>query len=103
MQYLDKKEVGIRIKELRRRNQMTQHQLAEKLCYANERQLQRIENGEVVCSVDRLMEIAQILQTSTDYILFGEKKVNDGGFSYKSLLVEKEGICLSVKLVVDCI
>lgn len=65
------KEVGLRIKALRQKNKMTQLQLAEKLCYTSERQLQRIENGEAVCPTDRLVELADILNTSTDYLLFG--------------------------------
>ena len=48
MQYYSK-EVGLRIKNLRRQRNMTQAQLAEKLCYATERQLQRIESGESSC------------------------------------------------------
>lgn len=57
---------------------MTQSMLAEYLYYTNERQLQRIENGETGCSIDKLMEIAQILETSTDYLLFGmEMKDNN--------------------------
>ncbi len=68
------KEVGLRIKELRRQQNMTQLQLAEKLCYASERQVQRIENGEVICPTDRLVEIADILNVSTDYILLGKEK-----------------------------
>lgn len=67
------KEVGLRIKKLRRQMNMTQTQFAEKLCYASERQVQRIENGEVVCPTDRLIEIAFILGVSTDYILFGNE------------------------------
>ena len=50
---------------------MTQSRLAEELDYTNERQLQRIENGETGCTVDKLMEIAQILNISTHYLLFG--------------------------------
>lgn len=68
------KEVGFRIKQLRRQMNMTQFQMAEKLCYASERQVQRIENGEVTCPTDRLIEIADILNVSTDYILFGREK-----------------------------
>lgn len=68
------KAVGFRIKQLRRQMNMTQFQLAEKLCYANERQVQRIENGEVTCPTDRLIEIADILNVLTDYILFGKEK-----------------------------
>lgn len=57
---------------------MTQTVLAEILDYSSERQLQRIECGETACSVDKLMEIAQILDTSTDYLLFGTYKSEDG-------------------------
>ena len=53
---------------------MTQCVLAEKLDYTKERQLQRIESGETACSVDKLMEIAQILEVSTDYLLFGVER-----------------------------
>lgn len=67
MQYYDKKAVGERIKAIRLRNGMTQSRLAEKLDYTSERQLQRIESGETSCSVDKLMELAQILEVSTDY------------------------------------
>ena len=44
MQYYDKKAVGDRIQQMRKRSNLTQFQLAECLDYANERQLQRIEN-----------------------------------------------------------
>lgn len=64
-------DVGLRIKALRRQKKMTQIQLTEKMCYASERQVQRIENGESLCPTDRLAELAIILDTSTDYLLFG--------------------------------
>lgn len=72
MQYCGK-EVGLRIKKLRKRRNMTQTQLAERLCYATERQLQRIENGEAACPVDRMVELAEILDTTTDYLLRGKE------------------------------
>lgn len=77
MQYYDKTIVGNRIKQIRKQKNMTQSKLAEFLDYTNERQLQRIENGETGCTVDKLMEIAQILDTSTDYLLFGIEIKND--------------------------
>lgn len=73
MQYYDKKAVGERIKRARMNVHMTQCSMAEKLDYVSERQLQRIESGTTACSVDKLMEIAQILDISTDYLLFGEQ------------------------------
>ena len=45
MQYYDKMVVGNRIKKIRKQRNMTQSKLAECLDYANERQIQRIENG----------------------------------------------------------
>lgn len=47
MQYYDKKAVGERIKAIRLRNGMTQSRLAEELDHTSERQLQRIESGEL--------------------------------------------------------
>lgn len=73
MQYYDKKAVGIRIKQKRKAQNITQSKLSEYLDYTTERQLQRIENGETACSVDKLMEIAQLLNTSTDFLLFGKE------------------------------
>lgn len=71
IQYYDKNVVGNRIKMIRKKRNMTQSKLAEHLDYAIARQIQRIENGETGCSVDKLMEIAQVLEISTDFLLFG--------------------------------
>lgn len=76
MQYYDKKVIGTRIQQLRKSKSMTQCELAELLDYTTERQLQRIEIGETACSVDKLMEIAQVLEVSTDFLLF-EKNIDD--------------------------
>ena len=70
MQYYDKKAVGRRIKQLRKSKGLTQHGLAGLLDYTGSRQLQRIETGETSCTVEKLMEIAQLLETSTDFLLF---------------------------------
>ena len=71
MQYYDKYDVGKRIRMLRKNKHLTQSELSSCLDYTNERQLQRIESGESACSVDKLMEVAQVLETSTDFLLFG--------------------------------
>lgn len=74
MQYYDRKITGTRIKEIRQLRGLTQRQLAEQLGYTSERQLQQIENGETSCSTDKLVEIAQILEITTDYLLLGTEK-----------------------------
>ena len=101
MQYYDKKAVGERIKVIRLRNGMTQSRLAEELDYTSERQLQRIESGE---TVDKLMELAQILGVSTDYLLFGyESACRDDMEKYMSGKSdrEKEYICRVLDAVVS--
>lgn len=109
MQYLDKKEVGQRIRMLRKKRSMTQLQLAEYLNYTTERQLQRIERGETGCSIDKLMEIAQILGTSTDYLLFGRELKDDSQTdSFERLFkgktkAEREFAYRLVKAALECL
>lgn len=81
MQYYDREAVGKRIKKIRKSRHMTQMELAEFLDYTNDRQLQRIENGETACTIDKLMEIAQILDSSTDFLLFGWEWKDNGNIS----------------------
>lgn len=81
VQYYDKKAVGSRIKQQRKSRNMTQSDLAIRLDYANERQLQRIESGETACSVDKLMEISQILNISADFLLFGVEQSREDDFA----------------------
>ena len=108
MQYLSKKEVGNRIKKLRVDNNLTQAQLAEKLYYVTERQLQRIENGETLCSTDKLVEVAQILGTTTDYLLFGDEllqelkgKLKVNGINGKDIVLPLyDGLLLRINFII---
>lgn len=102
MQYYDKEVVGGRIQKMRKRNHMTQNQLAERLDYVNERQLQRIENGKTACSVDKLMEISQILDVSTDYLLFGDVGAEEGDISeiFNGISEEQKNYLLKVLRVI---
>lgn len=86
---IDKKVVGERIRSCRKNKRLTQCALAEKLDYASERQLHRVESGELSCSVDKLMEIAQVLEVSTDYLLLGEQAGN-GFQKYFEGKIEKQ-------------
>lgn len=69
MQYCIK-EMGIRIKELRKRSGMTQEQFAESLNIAVAT-IGRVERGQQGISVDLLSDLALYLGTSMDYIVFG--------------------------------
>ena len=95
IQYYNREYVGERIKKLRKERDLTQNQLSEMLDYTSERQLQRIENGETGCTIDKLMEIAQILNVSTDYLLFGTE--------YRVVDNKSEGQKRFIKLISDVV
>lgn len=66
-----RKEIGIRLKQCRIENNMTQACLAEKVgletkSYAN------IERGANLFSVEILIKLMSVLGTSADYILIGQ-------------------------------
>ena len=63
-------EFGKRIKEERNRLQMTQEDLAQELNIGYVH-MNGIENGRKGCSIDLLLEIAEVLDVSTDYLLTG--------------------------------
>lgn len=73
MQYFNQAQVGERIKKIRELRGMKQIDLAIQLGYSSERQLQRIEAGDSACNNDKIMELSQILNISTDYLLFGKE------------------------------
>ena len=64
------KEIGTRIRGLRRQHHMTQTQIYE-TCGISSGNLSSIENGKILPSAAALMALAKCLNCSTDYILFG--------------------------------
>lgn len=70
--FLDKPEIGQRIRQLRLLNDYTQAEFAE-LIDISTNFLSEIENGKKGLSQDSLAKICRKLNTSADYILFGTK------------------------------
>ena len=66
--YFKQADLGKRVAELRRTNHMTQEDLAEK-AEVNKLHISRIERGITACSIDLLLEMAEALQVSTDFLL----------------------------------
>lgn len=67
---IDYKRIGERIKESRRRNNMTQANLAE-LADISDTYISRIETGMKKASLGSLAKIAYELNTSLDFLVFG--------------------------------
>lgn len=73
LDYLDKSEIGQRIRQLRTINDFTQAEFAE-LADISVNFLSEIENGKKGLSQDTLAKICRQLNISADYILFGTKQ-----------------------------
>lgn len=63
-------DLGLRIKQCRKAKKMTQEQLAE-MVNVSTHYIYEIERGTKSVSVSILSDIAQTLQTSLDYLIFG--------------------------------
>lgn len=70
--YFDAKEFGMRLKEKRKAAGMTQEELAEKIGLSTKKHISGMECGKEACSIDLLLEIAEVLDVSTDYLLMGK-------------------------------
>ena len=64
-------ETGRRIKELRRKNGITQEDLADRLCITDS-YLRKIESGIRSASIETLVDIAFSFHVSLDYLIVGE-------------------------------
>lgn len=70
----DEKETGARIKELRERKHLTQYNLAAEL-HVSHGQMNKVEKGARMGSVDFYVSVAEFFCVSLDYLLTGKKNV----------------------------
>lgn len=92
------KEVGTRIKNKRLELKLTQEKLAE-MTGLSETYIGAIERSTSKCSIETLVKIAQTLNISMDYLLFGTTTKNiDNHFSkiIKGLPDEKQKLYIEI-------
>ena len=85
-------EFGKRLREVRLQAGYTQGQLAEKIG-VSVNHISAIERGVYETRVDTLAKIVQVLDTSADYLIFGEKRDVEPlakAFSKVNTLAEKD-------------
>lgn len=68
--YFDQIAFGKRLKEQRGKKNMSQEEVAEKL-NVSANHYGHMEQGRKGCSIDMLLELADLFQVSTDYLLRG--------------------------------
>ena len=70
------REIGGLIRNYRKAKNLTQDELAERI-HVSKDHISRIERGIRACSLESLIDLAQELHTSTDYLLTGTGPAND--------------------------
>lgn len=98
--YYDIIESGRRIKELRKKNRLTQEQLAEKVAITREF-LSMIESGKKGCSIDTLGEFSNVFCVSMDYIVYGKKENTEllSTFELRLTKLDEEKRQLAIKMI----
>lgn len=68
--YFNPEECGSRIRELRKKANLTQNQMSEDL-HISVDHLRSIENGRRIASIDLMVELAELFGVSLDYLILG--------------------------------
>lgn len=89
--YYDIVESGKRLKELRKRKGYTQESFANEIGISY-RTYSGIESGAHSTSIDTLVEMSKVLETSLDYIILGKENTE---FSF-NILEEKKELALKI-------
>lgn len=69
--------IGERIRARRKELNMTQDELAQRLGYKSRTSVNKIEKNVLKLQIDKVVKIAQALNTTPDYILGEEEKTKD--------------------------
>ena len=76
MSSVDLNEIGRRIQNRRKQRGYTQEQLAE-MMNVSIQMVSNLERGNKAIRIDNLINLSQILDVSTDYILLGKETTED--------------------------
>ena len=97
----DAKEVGKRIKDLRKQKGLTQNQLSEEL-KTESSTICKIETGNRTISIDFAVDIAAYFNVSIDYLIKGETVVdNEISMAFNQIPFCKKGMVK--RLILDLI
>ena len=85
-------DIGIRVKELRENKGMTQEELAERLSFSRSAWKAR-EDGTVDFKTGLIIELSQIFNVSTDFILTGQDSQNVSPVGSSAMPLLRRRIC----------
>lgn len=82
---MDSKKIGLFIKELRQKNNMSQNILAEKIPI-NREAISKWENGRTIPDSSTIIRLSEIFNVSIDEIMFGEYRSKENEKNYRILI-----------------
>jgi transcriptional regulator with XRE-family HTH domain len=94
--------IGKRIKASREEKGLTQESLAEKLDVSNA-YISKIERGKTSISLDRLSELCEVLEESTEYILTGADSSSDDYLRNEIIIMLEDCSPAKIKLIAQVI
>lgn len=94
--------IGKRIRKAREVKGLTQEILAEKLDVSNA-YISKIERGKTALNLDRLSELCEVLEESTDYLLRGTNNVSDDYLRNEIMLMLEGCSPEKIKLIAQVI
>ncbi len=83
-----KKELGKRLKILRKEKGLTQAELVEKLSTTfhidiDEKSVRRYENGTYLPKIDNLIALSEFFGTSLDFLVYGKEMTDENSYTWK--------------------
>ena len=85
----DNKEIGERIKNIRKNHGMTQSELAEVLHISDKSAISKIEKGVKEININQAVAIAEYFDVSLNYLLRGERFMDNSLFDMLNKIPEE--------------
>ena len=89
---LENKEIGNKIKTLRKKSNYTQEELAEKLNIGDRIKIYRIESGKQSMTANELIKFCQLLKISLDSLINNEKLSSEDFIDISNRYISNEQI-----------
>lgn len=99
-----KQNVGIRLKQLRKKYKYSINILSEKLSNEyflniDEKTIRRYEKGDFLPKIDNLIVFAELFNTTLDYLVFGRETSDDNSFTWFDTLKRLNRLIYSLVLI----
>ncbi|MBS7276268.1 MAG: helix-turn-helix transcriptional regulator [Eubacteriales bacterium] len=99
-----KKEIGNRLRDLRKERGLSIEGMIELLCHKyqlaiDEKTIRRYENGTYMPKIDNIITLSEFFEVPIDYLIFGKRYTDDDSYSWASTFKRLNRLILSSVLI----